>query len=343
MKIEHKHLDDLVRAYAASAMVIDGEMSAFFASEEKGYPCYMYQGDQFEKCQVVWENGGGCMSILPIPGKANEILAIVDFYLKESPSKARLIWGKYENKQWIFDDVIALPFLHRFDIYNVQETLYVVLATIADDKEYKDDWRKPGSIYYAKLPEKKDEKIEKLHRVEGHYFRNHGYYRRDDDQGIHGYFTSDEGIFRLTPQVDAPWTMEKILSGQIGEVALIDINGDGKDELITIEPFHGNAIKIYEQDHQAGYREVFNYPYKIDFAHTLVGATLAGKPCFVGGVRREESEVFVITYSENEYHLNRIDLGAGPANLCVTHKNGQDYIISANHTRNECATYHISE
>ena len=109
---------------------------------------------------------------------------------------------------------------------------------------------------------------------------------------------------------------------------------------MTIEPFHGNTMKVYEETEE-GYKEVFQYPFEVDFAHTLVGNTLNGVPCFVGGVRRVNCELFVITYENNEYKVTIVDEGAGPSNLMVGHQYDRDFIISANHTHNESAVYFV--
>lgn len=343
MKITHKHLDELYRAYAASTMNIDDELVAFIASEEKGYPCYMYSGRDFNERETVWEDGGGCMSIIPIPDKENEFLAVRDFYLKESPSKARLVWGKYKKETgWEIKTVLYLPYLHRFDIYSVAGKNYVVLATIADEKEYKDDWRKPGSIYVGELPDDPSSGVE-LKKIASGLFRNHGYYRYVKDGILAGYFTSDEGIFKLTPHADRAWDFEKIVDGMIGEVALIDVNNDGKEELITIEPFHGNEICIYELDEKNHYQKVFSFDFELDFAHTLVGASLAGVNSFVGGIRRVGCELFYVQYHDGQYQVTIVDAGAGPANLVVASQGDREVIVSANHTRNEAAVYFVEK
>ena len=43
MKITKKKLDDMYRSYCASYITIGGETCALIASEEEGYPCYMYR------------------------------------------------------------------------------------------------------------------------------------------------------------------------------------------------------------------------------------------------------------------------------------------------------------
>ena len=59
---------------------------------------------------TVWDNGGGCMSIIPIPNRKNEFLAVRDFYLKENPSIARLVWGHLVDGEWVIETVIKLPY-----------------------------------------------------------------------------------------------------------------------------------------------------------------------------------------------------------------------------------------
>lgn len=338
MKLKHIKLDEMYRAYAAATFEVDHEMAVFIASEEKGHPCYMYQGDAFEKKTVVWEKGGGCMSIIPIPNKENEFLAIMDFYLKESPSRAKLVWGVYDQGEWTIKDVLFLPYLHRFDIYDIDGTNYFVGATIADEKEFKDDWRKPGSIYIGKVPDNPTEGIE-LKKIAGGLFRNHGYFRYEDENGIRGYFSSDEGVFELNPYEN--WKLTQIMEGPIGEIALMDINQDGVNEMITIEPFHGDQIKIYEKK-EDGYEVVYEFPYELNFGHTLEADMIDGVATFVGGIRRVGNQLFTIQYLNGEYHLEIHDDG-GPSNVAIGHKEDKAYIVSSNHTRNEAAVYLVEE
>ena len=103
--------------------------------------------------------------------------------------------------------------------------------------------------------------------------------------------------------------MEPILSGHIGEIATIDIDGDGQDEIMTIEEFHGNTIQIYKKD----------------------------------GSEYKNCELFVVTYEDGEYKVTMVDKGVGPANLCVVHEDNRDIIVGANHTAAQAAIYFVTE
>lgn len=341
MNIKKLRLGELYRCYSTMAMPLDGQLHLFYASEEKGYPCYAFSGKDFSERKIVWEKGGGTMSMIPIPHTTNQFLAVNDFYLKETPSQSGLSWVTYSKELgFVRKDILKLPFLHRFDIYEVNQDLYVIGATIAHDKTDKEDWSQAGKIYIGKLPKDLNQPLTMEVIAEG-MFRNHGYSRSPQNDG--GYFTSDQGVVKVTiPGADGKWKVERILEGPIGEIAICDVDQDGVEELMTIEPFHGNTIKLYKRIN-GKYEVVYVYPHTIDFAHTLVGTTLRGKPAFVGGIRREEADLFAVTWENGKWVTTLIDKGVGPANLNVTHLPEYDLIHSSNHTANEAAVYVITD
>jgi hypothetical protein len=340
MKIIKKHLDEMYRAYSASSMEIDGELNLLVASEEKGHPCYSYNGRDFNHRHTVWDDGGGCMSIIPIPNRKNEFLAVRDFYLKETPSSARLVWGHLVDGEWVIETVTKLPYLHRFDVWDVDGEIYVIFATIADEKASKDDWSHPGTIYYAKLAKVPTDGID-LKVLKDGLFKNHGYSRHMVDGKPRGTFGCDQGVFEVIPHKDKEWEVNNLMSGQISEVAWCDLDNDGEDELMTIEPFHGNSMKIYKLI-DGKYTEIYAYPYEIDFAHTLVGTTLCGVPSFVGGVRRKDAELFYIQWVDGKCKETIIEKGVGPANVAVINLKDCDLIVAANHTDNKAAVYKVT-
>lgn len=343
MKIEKIHLDDITRCYCASHMYINGKLYAFLGSEDPESPCYSYSGDDFRQRELVWDDRGGCMSIIPFEHRTGEFLAVNEFYLKVTPSKSKIVWGKKTATGWQIKDLFSLPYVHRFDIYHVGGVDYGIFATIAKNKEFKEDWSLPGQIYVSRLPEDLNEEIKLELLVDGLY-RNHGYCRGTKNGIVCGYFGSDQGLIRVSPDPNGTgqWTVEKILDGQIGEIALSDINNDGREELMTIEPFHGNSIKVYKEV-EGKYVVDYVYPNEVDFAHTLTGKRIRGVNSFVAGVRRVDAELFILQYLNNEYKVTYVDKGQGPANIDVVNFTDYDLIISANHSANEAAIYRITE
>ena len=91
------------------------------------------------------------------------------------------------------------------------------------------------------------------------------------------------------------------------------------------------------------HKKVWKYENKIEFAHVLVGTTLAGKDVFVCGVRRKECELFVVTYENGKYKVTMVDKGVGPANLFVVPEQNRDFIVSANHIAAKASIYFVTE
>ena len=343
MNIEKIHLDDIVRCYSTSAIEIDGKLNLLLASEDPNSPCNAYSGENFENKEKIWDDRGGCMGMIPIPNKKNEFLAINEFYLKATPSLSKLVWAKRTDNGWEIKDVQSMPYLHRFDIYNVNGVNYVIAAIIARSKENKEDWSKPGQVYVAQLPDNPEEGLEFKEILDG-CFRNHGYSQGTNDQGqTIGFFGSDSGIIKVTPPyISKDWHCETIMKGNISEIALSDLDNDGVDEIMTIEEFHGNRVQIYKLI-DGEYTKVWSYQPKIDFAHALVGCSLAGKNSFVVGIRRVDAELFIVQYSNGRYEATIVEKDIGPANLAVINREEDDLIIAANHSASEAAVYKVTK
>ncbi len=339
MKIEKIHLDNITRCYCASHMDVDNETIALFASEDPSSVCNSYSLKDFKKIDTLWDDAGGCMSIIPFKNRKNEFLAVQEFYLKVSPSLSKIVWGKYNEGKWDIKEVLSLPYLHRFDIYSVGDVDYFIAATIAESKENKEDWSKPGQIYVGIIPDNPTSGITLTKIVDG-CFKNHGYYRGVHNDEVCGYFASEQGVLRVCPptSTNQEWNIEKIMEGSISEIAFVDIDNDGKEKMMTIEPFHGNTIKVYKEIN-GQYKCVYTYSKEIDFAHALVGGKVNNINSFIAGVRRVNCELFILQYENNEFKEIIIEENVGPANIDLINTQECDYILSANHTKNEAAVY----
>lgn len=196
MKIKKIHLDDIYRCYCVSNLYFENKNHYIFASEDPNVGCYLYEEKNLQNKQILWQAPGGCMSILPIPDKPKEFLAIQEFYLKVSPSQSKLVWGKINDNGIVeLADILNLPYLHRFGIIHQNNQNYLICSTIADDKENKDDWSKPGKIYVGKLGKYPTDKI-KLEILEDGLFKNHGFYHNHGNNSV--YCACDSGILKIT-------------------------------------------------------------------------------------------------------------------------------------------------
>jgi len=344
MKVNRMYLTDIFKCYSTTAMMIEGELTAIFATESQG-PAYSFRGKNFEKQETVWEGPGGTMSIVPIPGRSQEFLAVQEFFPTFNAPESVIVWGKYEDGQWDIQKFIDLPYVHRFDLLEVEGVIYFVAGTLATSKKDKEDWSDPGKILVGILPKSADQPME-LTAIQEKLTRHHGYSRGYWKGNRVGFFTADEGIYVATPpHAGQPeWNVEKLLDGRVSDVFVFDVDEDGEDEMITIEPFHGNEFNIRKFTGET-YEKIFSYPHELDFAHVVWAGLFNGKPTIFGAARRVNKELFMIRYNKEtkQYDVTELERGGGPSNIFVVNQPDGDLILCANREVGEAIIYKIEE
>ena len=344
MRFEKKKLDDIERCYAASTLRWQGKLYAVFASESIDGPCYAYTGTQFSQREVIWEKAGGTMSLIQIPGRDGEFIAVQRFFPGFQSAGAKLVWGKRNSSGWEVKDLADLPYVHRFDLFPIEDEIYLFAAILCGSKKDREDWSDPGKILTGKLPSNPAKGIG-FKEIYGGQIKNHGYCRGRWQDREAAFWTSEAGLYVAVPpeKKDGEWRITKIIDRPISDITLCDLDGCGADELVTIEPFHGDQFVVNKKNAN-GYEIVWRYPKEIDFAHTVVGCSLLGKPAVVGGIRRKNSELFVLLHEQGKgFFTELVEEGVGTSNVAVANINGTDIIIAANHTKNEAAVYFVKD
>jgi hypothetical protein len=346
MKIEKKFLTPMNRCYATSSILINNETNILLATEGEG-SCYAYAGKDYETQKTVWDKPGGTMSIVPIPGTNGEFLAVQKFFKLFQWEEAIVVWVKPQSDgSFEVREILHLPYIHRFDLLTVGDKHYFLGCTLAESKETRDDWSKPGKIYVGELPSDWDQPLVLSVFRDGLY-KNHGYSRLELNGLTHGLITSDEGAFIVTPPCPASedWTIEQIMDWPISDISAIDIDSDGELEFATIEPWHGEHFRIYKKI-DGKYTQIYEHPEISEFYHVVVGTTLRKTPVFIGGCRRGKMQLFYVhATSLNPLVLSAVTIeeGVGPSNVAVLHEPHRDVIISANREIAEAALYFVAD
>lgn len=257
-------------------------------SEGKGYSFSAVDCGDLEE---VWSGPGGTMTI--VPDGYDSFFVTHEFYKGFRSAKSHVSHisrrpdGGYDCEKY-FD----LPYLHRFSILELGDEKWLVGGTLCDSKEFKDDWSKPGRIYVGKVEYPKPME---LRVVQSGITKNHGMYCgpfAGHEKVV--ICTGVEGAFAVfPPEKDGEdWRVEKILDCEISDIRVADLDGDGVEELVTIEGFHGNLMKVYKKVEE-GYREVYRYP--IVFGHPIWCGMLLGRPRIIIGYKEANSGLFVLT------------------------------------------------
>ncbi|MBC5581259.1 hypothetical protein H8S23_07035 [Anaerofilum sp. BX8] len=341
MKFTKRILEEQDHCYAVAVMEADGAPHAFFAAENRG-GCFAWDCDTLTRRKAVWEQPGGTMSIVPIPGRPGEFLAVQKFFRLYDWEEACLVWarpdglGGYQVKE-----LFTLPYLHRFDLLQRDGRTWFIGCTLAAHKQTRDDWSCPGSVYTAPLPQSPEQPFE-LSVLRDDLYQNHGYARLRRDGYDAGLITCGQGVFLAVPPPagERDWKLEQLMDQPTSDADVIDIDGDGELEIAAIEPFHGSYFRIYKQLNGV-WEQVFQHPEVSEFYHVVRAGTLCGRPVFLGGCRRGKQQLFAVTWDaeRRRFETHIVDEGVGPSNAVIYNGPSGDCIFAADREAAQAAVY----
>ena len=107
-----------------------------------------------------------------------------------------------------------------------------------------------------------------------------------------------EGLFAADlARGGADWGFERVMQSEVSEVAVFDLDGDGVDELITIEPFNGSALRVYRQE--AG-RWRTAWEGALEFGHCLWAGPFGGAPSVMASSRAGSRDLLLFRWPGGE-------------------------------------------
>ena len=324
--------------YAISIVEIDGVKMLAVGTEGCGAASLLSLPD-FEP-QLLCQEPGGTMSILNVPGTKSDLVSIMEFY---SPFKAANSGVYYHQKienTWKQSKIIDLPFVHRLEWMNIEGVKTLMAASVSKFKENPSDWSQPGTLYAATL-DSFDQKWKLQPIIEG-IVRNHGMLKKVQNGDESLFITGQEGVFRVFwDKQKKYWANDKWLDCEVSEIAKIDIDGDGVDELVTIEPFHGTKLAIYKFIDD---KWVKKYETDLAFGHGLSAGFIEGKPTAFVGNRAAGKELLAfqnINLAEGMMERIVVEAQAGPTQTLSLTINGLSYLISSNQHMGEVSLYQL--
>lgn len=324
--------DQLDHGYAVMRMNELGRDFVLIASEED-QPCYAYDLDDDHRRITVWDGPGGTMTMVQLPGTL-DFLATQRFYPGFNSRTCRIVRGTFNGDGWDITEVASTPYIHRFDLIPHEGGFWYVGCSIANSKRFTDDWSDPGKVFVGEYDAEANE-LRDVRELPVRITKNHGYRRGAGDWS---FITGHEGIFRLDyPAEGRDWTLTKVAGEETSDLAAIDVDGDGRVEYLAIQGFHGERLRMYDEDwHSIDVTEPCT-----PFGHAIEAVTLHGVPMFLFGHRAGAQELMEVSLEDGRIAKHVIEAGVGPSNVLVYAKDGAQYLLSANREANSLAIYRV--
>ena len=328
---------DLPCVYTANAFIFGGRC-LIGAGSERTDPSYLFDLDTLQSTEVA-RAPGGMMSFLPVPEDPHHLVSVMGLFPPFISRESGIYVHSNQGGSWHTRQVIDLPFSHRCEILRHGGRNHLFVATVSRHKANPTDWSQPGELYHVDLANVTD-CTWKTTLLKNDLVRNHGMIKTVVN-GIESVCISGEtGIFAIQPGPASGWKLTRLFESEVSEFAFIDLDGDGVDELATIEPFHGNRFVIHKKIGSV-WKEQFSSP--LSFGHGLSAGIFYGQPVVVVGNRTgpETLELHrVRDLARGLVETTVIEEHATPTQTKVFTHHGRDYILSANQLRNEVALYY---
>ncbi|HET6484907.1 MAG TPA: hypothetical protein VFH83_00715 [Spirochaetia bacterium] len=341
MKIEKSVVGRLPMPYAVSSFVVDGAPCVVCATEDHGPVLWI--APPYEQARELVSGPGGCMSLVADPENPPDLFAIMGCFPGYQFREAGIYrLTRSASRSWSAFRVADLPFAHRMELVRQGTHRFLFAANLAQDKTSPQDWERPGSLWVTDPSAGRG--TWKLTPVMEGIHRNHGLLRcrllgRDSLL-----LSGAEGLFSIDLESDGPWRSRRVLEREVSEIAVFDLDGDGVEELATIEPFHGDRLRVYHRDGRTGSAWRAAAEAELSFGHGMLATTLAGRRCLLVSNRSGSRDLVSFELrGSGELVPTVIDQGCAAANLLALSTPGRDLLFATNQAAGEIARYVVSD
>ena len=289
----------------------------------------------YRTARVLSPGPGGCMALVEDPERPTDLYSIMGCFVGYKFQGG----GIYRiRSNGPLERVADLPFAHRIGVVRRGNRRYLLAANIAEDKKDPADWSRPGAVHAAELNGLDATLV--LKPILPGITRNHGFLACRFEGRRSVLIGGGEGLFSLDLESEGPqWQSRQVLPHEVSEIAVADLDGDGLDELVTIEPFHGSALKAYRRT-TAGWSPFWET--EISFGHCVLAGQFQGRQVVLVSNRTGSKDLLMFRFSSRAASKPDrvvVDAGAAAANMLMLSVDGVDRIFSANQGAGEIVFY----
>ena len=322
MHIEKKVLCGLDQPYSVSAFTYEGEPCCLAASEGVDGECLILTGQAVYKLRGGLV--GGCMNLVAVPECENTFITIQRFYpvFKSEAAQVVLVRAGKPNPDGTVScevhKLCDLPFAHRIALIGEPGARMLVAGVLCRGKAFTDDWSQPG--YVAAFPlNPQSATVGEMEMILPELHKNHGMAVGAQSGAYEMLVSGEEGVFSVA-RTNGAWQASCILPEETSDVCMIDLDGDGEDEMLSIQGFHGNAFNAFKRDEKGDWARIYTHP--LAFGHVLWCGEIGRHVCALSGSRADRKELTLHVFFRAHGHIEQeestvLDAPCAPTQVTV--------------------------
>lgn len=330
-------LTDLDGIYCVEVFHTKEGLKIVAASETRGGCCKIVDFSTRAE-ETVWTEPGGCMNVSQLD-EGGGIVGIQRFYMGARCEDAQLVRAVRGPEGWETRVLKVLPYVHRSGVVHRKDGTYVVASTLCAHRESANDWSHPGKIQAVRLSETGEALSFRV--IQEGVTKNHGFWQGTLDGEEVVLIGGSEGLFRVRPgQEDGAWIVDRLLDREISDSAAGDFDGDGEDELVTFEGFHGDLAAVNKRI-DGVWTTVYTLP--MHFSHAIWAGQLLGRQMFAVGYRKGDGRLYLVDHTGAGYEPILLEEGVAPSNVRGFCHEGRSYVVAAARDQNQAVLYELEE
>lgn len=298
-----------------------------------------YEAPDFRKHMISSQHPGTiCLATQDLNGNGRlDVIAGSGFNRRDRSVIEYVHWFEQPegDGEWTSHPIEVVPYTHRLMSVDFQGTGQeaLIVASIRGALGDLSDWSDPGVLWLYEYPE--DPYDSWVHyEIDGNLHLNHGLSVCDvDDDGRQDILIgARDGLIWYEPppeQLMDPWSRWVISDLESSETWAADVDGDGVNEILSIEPWHGNELVVYkcEGDIRRGPWSRKIVDATLNRGHSVQAVDVDGDGVveLISGFNGEETELNVYKPAGDatgKWEKETIDDGLGMGQMEVLDLNG---------------------